>query len=93
MTLAVGLQSDNGQHDGVDPNLEPARPVLRIVRGDPAPEELAALVAVVSAVAAGTGDDEQPAPPVSGWRGLPAYGAGAWRLSGFPKGVRTRASW
>ena len=34
---------------GTDEASEPARPVLRIVRGDPTPEELAAVVAVLSA--------------------------------------------
>jgi hypothetical protein len=67
------------------------RPVLRIVRGDATPEELAALVAVVCAVAAGaaTRDD---APPPSAWndraaalrRPLP-HGPGAWHASAWPR--------
>lgn len=68
----------------------PARPVLRIVRGDPSPEEIAALVAVL-ATRGGTAPVD-PA-PASGWRALPSAGPAAWRLSGFVKGVRTRASW
>jgi hypothetical protein len=64
-------------------------PLLRIVRGDPAPEEVAALVAVVSALAAGTAEadarDERPKPEWSAHhRKLRAplrHGAGAWRTS------------
>jgi hypothetical protein len=67
---------------------EPARPGLRIVRGEPTPEELAALTAVVSA--AGTaGDDEQPEPPRRGRWNDPAathrqpwrHGPGGWRAA------------
>jgi hypothetical protein len=77
---------------------EPTRPLLRIVRGEPTPEELAALVAVLSARSGGSEPAPEPAPsawgrPGSGVRGaLPTY-AGAWRESGFTQGVRTRADW
>jgi len=66
-------------------------PVLRIVKGDPTPEELAALLAVVSARAAAT-----PAPPTdtdraSNWatywrnRTRPLHpGPNAWRASAHP---------
>ena len=68
---------------------EPDRPLLRVVRGEPTPEQLAALIAVVSARAAGAPEPE-PAPP-SRWasrsaalrRPLPT-GPGAWRASAFP---------
>ena len=66
---------------------EQARPLLRVVRGDPTPEELAALIAVVSARG---GDVEEPAPPRSLW-GRPALrptlhpGPGAWRASTLPR--------
>ena len=67
---------------------EAARPVLRVVRGDPTPEELAALVAVL---AARSGDEPAPAPePRSLWRDPAALvrrplapGRGAWRASGL----------
>lgn len=68
----------------------PARPVLRIVRGDPSPEEAAALVAVLSA--AGGGDALAPdAGPPSRWarpadlvRAPVRPGPGGWRASAFP---------
>ncbi len=74
--------------------LEPSEgrePVLRVVRGEPTDEELAALVAVVTArsAAARAGAEE---PPRSQWRNRsrnirPAIGpsANAWRASGLPR--------
>ncbi len=68
---------------------QPAAPALRVVRGDPTPEELAALVAVLGAM----GGDEAPAPrPASVWA-APArrhrephrHGAGGWRASSLPR--------
>lgn len=63
---------------------EPRRPVLRIVSGNPAPEHVAALVAVFSAMG---GDDAQPE-AVSAWsrsaraaRRFPRPTPDAWRLS------------
>jgi acyl-CoA carboxylase epsilon subunit len=61
-----------------------AKPALRIVRGNPSPEELAALAAVVAA-AAGSGDTARPAPVRGRWND-PAHslrrplhpGAGGW---------------
>ncbi|MUL39682.1 acyl-CoA carboxylase subunit epsilon [Streptomonospora sp. PA3] len=83
--------------DDSGPRPRPA-PFLRVVRGDPAPEEAAALVAVLTARAraaraaraAARGDEEGP--PPSGWRdrsrllGLPpAPGPGAWRAACRPR--------
>ena len=68
---------------------EPQRPALRLVRGNATPEELAALVAVLSA-AEGSGEPLPPRPP-SRWvarprgpRGPLHPGPGAWRASAFP---------
>jgi Acyl-CoA carboxylase epsilon subunit len=70
---------------------EPQRPVLRVVRGEPTPEELAALIAVVAARAA-AGSAEPPAEPKSVWRDRSRYvrttlphGPGAWRASALPR--------
>jgi len=64
-------------------------PLLRIVKGDPTPEEVAALVAVVSAMAAGAAEaaaqDKAPKPEWSAHhrklRATHRHGAGAWRHS------------
>ncbi len=70
---------------------QPTGPVLRVVHGDPTPEELAALLAVLSAHGGSAGAAE-PAEPRSGRWGDPASavrrrldpGPGAWRASGLP---------
>jgi Acyl-CoA carboxylase epsilon subunit len=80
------------------PPAENGRPLLRVVKGDPTPEELAALVAVVAARAAASAEPPPAAP--SGWadraaavRRPLAVGPGAWARSGRTPGVRTRAAW
>lgn len=73
---------------------EDGAPVLRVLRGTPTPEELAALVGVLvgrvahAAASAGVHD----APVRSAWadRGAllgaaPVAGPGAWRRSGLPR--------
>jgi hypothetical protein len=77
------------------------RPYLRLVRGDASPEEVAAIVAVLAARAAGAvAGGTTLRPPASAWAdpGLamrqgthPA--PGAWERSGHTPGVRTRADW
>ncbi|WP_370037451.1 acyl-CoA carboxylase epsilon subunit [Nocardioides sp.] len=67
---------------------EDQKPLLRVVNPDATPEEVAAVVAVLSALGGGA---PAPAPPRSQWaaphrqvrRTLP-HGAGAWRASGLP---------
>ncbi|WP_193614943.1 acyl-CoA carboxylase subunit epsilon [Nocardioides lijunqiniae] len=68
---------------------EPARPLLRVVGSDATPEEIAALVAVLSSL----GGDAAPAPRrTPEWsshhrtlrRSFP-HGPGAWRSSGLPR--------
>jgi Acyl-CoA carboxylase epsilon subunit len=75
---------------------EESKPVvLRVVKGEPTPEELAALVAVVSTraaadatAAAGTAEPERASDWASYWRNvrrpLP-HGPGEWRASGLPR--------
>ena len=68
-------------------------PLLKIVRGDPSTEEVAALVAVVAALGAGAAGAGEPAPSVRPeWnaphrlvRGAHAPGASGWRTSGLPR--------
>lgn len=65
-------------------------PQLRVIRGNPSPEEMAAVVTVLTAVAAGNG--EPPPPKRSRWadparrlRAPLAPGAGGWSRSGLPR--------
>ncbi len=66
----------------------PARPLLRVVRGQPDDAELAALIAVVSARAAAPAAEPDPTP--NAWTDrtrlvrhpLP-HGPGAWRASAW----------
>lgn len=64
------------------------RPLLRVVRGEPTAEELAALVAVVAARAAA---EPPPEPPRSAWADparrlfAPRVGPDAWRRSALPR--------
>jgi hypothetical protein len=63
-------------------------PALRIVRGGPSAEELAALVAVVAALPTGAGEPRRPrsswADPVRGVRRPHPHGPGGWRTSHLP---------
>ena len=71
-----------------------AEPHLRVVRGDATPEELAALVATLAAIAAArslAAGQAQPAPVVSNWNArarllrAPVHpAAGGWRRSALP---------
>ena len=63
-------------------------PLLRVVNADATPEEVAAIVAVLSAL--GGGEPEAPrtrsqwASPHRGVRRTLPHGRGAWRASGLP---------
>jgi hypothetical protein len=63
------------------------RPALRIVRGEPTPEELAVLTAVVAAASAAGTDEPEPArrrrwaDPAWQHVPLPRAGSGAWASS------------
>ena len=66
------------------------RPLLRVVRGDASPEEVAALVAVVAALGSASAEPARRRPPE--WsahhrkmrRSLP-HGPGGWRSSALPR--------
>jgi hypothetical protein len=67
---------------------EQEQPLLRIVKGDPTSEEVAALVSVVSALAAGAQATDAAAQPRPEWGAPPPnmpaphrHGPGAWRAS------------
>ncbi|GIM68568.1 acetyl-CoA carboxylase biotin carboxyl carrier protein subunit [Planomonospora venezuelensis] len=68
---------------------EQETPILRVVNADATAEEIAALVAVFSAL--GSADGEAPERPRSTWshpargvRRTHRHGPGAWRASGLP---------
>jgi Acyl-CoA carboxylase epsilon subunit len=68
-----------------------AGPVLRVIRGDATPEEIAAVVAVLLSRPAATGDVPRPRPAPSAWAGRsrllrrPLFpGPDAWRRSALP---------
>ena len=66
---------------------KPMRPLLTVVRGEPTPEQLAALIAVLSARAGAGNGGEPPVPSL--WarpqlRGPLSPGPGAWRASALP---------
>ena len=75
-----------------DPELnsrETSGPVLRIIKGDATPEEVAALVAVVAALGSGTKPPRRRTPEWSAHhrkvrRTLP-HGPGGWRSSALPR--------
>lgn len=67
------------------PDEPPKQPVLQVVSGNPAPEQVAALVAVFAAMGGGEPAAEEP---VSAWsrsarasRRFPRPAPDAWRLS------------
>ncbi|WP_328996606.1 acyl-CoA carboxylase subunit epsilon [Kribbella sp. NBC_01245] len=72
---------------------EETKPVLQVVKGEPTPEELAALVAVVAARASTAStpgpatDDERSSDWASYWRNVRRplqHGPGRWRASAHP---------
>jgi hypothetical protein len=67
-------------------------PAITVVRGQPAPAELAAVVAVLLAAGAATAAVPAAPPRFSAWserflsqRGLPRPGPHSWRASGLPR--------
>jgi acyl-CoA carboxylase epsilon subunit len=73
-----------------DPEPElPTRPLLRVVKGDPTEEELAALVAVVASLGGTAAAPPRRTPEWNANRRMQRVvlraGPGAWRASGLPR--------
>jgi hypothetical protein len=72
-----------------DETPEQTRPLLRVVKGDATPEEVAALVAVVAALGSGGEAPRRPAPAWSAHhrkvRTTLPHGPGGWRSSALPR--------
>ena len=71
-----------------EPTEQPQRPLLRVVRGEPTAEELAALTVVVAALAQRRGPRRRPV-PVGAWgssvhahRRPLQVGPGGWQAAG-----------
>jgi hypothetical protein len=81
-------QPPDAQQDEQRSREQEQRPVLRIVKGDATPEEVAALVAVVASLASSAEPPRRRTPEWSAHhrkvrRTLP-HGPGGWRSSGLP---------
>jgi hypothetical protein len=79
-------QPPDATHDERDSR----RPILRVIKGDATPEEVAALVAVVAAL--GSAAAEPPRRRTPEWsahhrkvRRTLSHGPGGWRSSGLPR--------
>ncbi|MGW7518323.1 acyl-CoA carboxylase epsilon subunit [Streptomyces sp. NPDC054796] len=79
--------------DSMEPTGEhPPFPPIKVVRGNPTPEELAAALAVVRARAAATADTSPPPSEPPEWsdpartipRRVPVAGPKAWRTAFWP---------
>jgi hypothetical protein len=75
-----------------DPSVVPGEtttPLLRVVKGDPSPEELAALVAVVASLGVSADPAPRRTPDWNAPRRLHRtphhHGPGGWRASGLPR--------
>ena len=76
--------------EGTEQPQQPQRPLLRVVRGEPTAEELAALAVVVAALSQRGRGRPRPVPvgawgsPVHGHRRALLTGPGGWQSSGRP---------
>jgi hypothetical protein len=85
----TGRHAEPGAEGSAAHDATAVTPLLTVVRGEPTPEQLAALAAVLAARAS-AGVDEPPTPPPSLWarpqlRSRLTSGPGAWRASALPE--------
>jgi hypothetical protein len=77
-----------GATDPEQDSREASRPILRVVKGDATPEEVAALVAIIASLGGGAAPPSRSTPEWSAHHrkarvSLP-HGPGGWRSSGLP---------
>jgi hypothetical protein len=84
------MASELGANETPEAEATPQQPLLRVVNADATPEQIAALVAVFSAI--GSGEAAQAKRPVSQWsanerkaRVTHPHGLGGWKASGLPR--------
>jgi hypothetical protein len=82
-------QTTAGEEAAATPDTEPAKPALRIINADATPEEVAAIVAVFSALQTAPAPAPRRTPEWSAHhrkvrRTLP-HGPGGWRSSSLPR--------
>jgi hypothetical protein len=85
----VSTSSTDGTDVVPTSSTDPATPFLRVVKGDPTPEELAALVTVLASLGGPSDAAPRRTPewnaPGRLHRVPQAHGADGWRSSGLPR--------
>lgn len=88
--MSDGVERGTSERPSEQEDAVSAPPLLKVVNPDATPEEIAALVAVFSAL--GSADTEAPKAKPSEWsanhrrmRVNYSHGTGGWRSSGFPR--------
>ena len=92
MGVGVGVACGRGAGAGAGPGEPDSRPVLTIVSGQPTPEETAAVVVVLTALAGQAASAPAGPPTPSQWSARSRFmrapvtpGPGAWRASALPR--------
>jgi hypothetical protein len=88
-TQELGVPEQRSQVSAANSTLAVSTPAVRVESGNPTPEELAALVVVLSALGVDDGDapdmDRRSAWADPAWRLVgPSTRIGGWRASGLP---------
>jgi hypothetical protein len=82
-------ETTEGSTGAAATDAEPTTPTLRILTPSTTPEEVAAIVAVLSALGGAAPAPTRPAPawaaPHRGVRRTLPHGPGGWRASGLPR--------
>ncbi|RJS46601.1 acyl-CoA carboxylase subunit epsilon [Nocardioides cavernaquae] len=84
------MASESGTNETPEAEAAPQQPLLKVVNANATPEEIAAIVAVFSAI--GSGEAAPAKRPVSQWsanarkaRVTRPHGLGGWKASSLPR--------